>query len=67
MLSRAILLLLLLPVSILSQPAETGIPFEGQANAPEFPSSVEWLNTGRPLTLSELRGKVVLLDFWGHW
>jgi hypothetical protein len=32
--------------------------------APEFPANLEWLNTSRPLTLAELRGKVVLLEFW---
>jgi hypothetical protein len=32
--------------------------------APEFPTGLEWLNTDRPLTLAELRGKVVLLEFW---
>ena len=34
--------------------------------APEFPAGREWLNTGRPLTLRELRGKFVLLDFWTY-
>jgi hypothetical protein len=33
-------------------------------NAPEFPSGLDWFNTPRPLTLAELRGKVVLLEFW---
>jgi DNA-binding beta-propeller fold protein YncE len=35
-------------------------------NAPEFPEGLDWLNTDRPLKLSELRGKVVLLDFWTY-
>jgi DNA-binding beta-propeller fold protein YncE len=34
--------------------------------APEFPAGMQWLNTDRPLTLRELRGKVVLLDFWTY-
>lgn len=33
-------------------------------NAPEFPPNLEWLNSPRPLTLAELRGKIVLLEFW---
>src|SRR5262249_17114969 len=38
--------------------------YEGKVNAPDFPDGLEWLNTDRPLSLRELRGKVVLLDFW---
>lgn len=32
--------------------------------SPEFPSDSLWLNTDRPLSLKELRGRVVILDFW---
>jgi DNA-binding beta-propeller fold protein YncE len=38
--------------------------YEGKVNAPDFPQGLEWLNTDHPLSLHELRGKVVLLDFW---
>lgn len=34
--------------------------------APDFPTGLDWLNVSRPLTLGELRGKVVLLDFWTY-
>ena len=47
-------------------PKQANIPFEGQAEAPDFPESVEWLNSGRSLSLRDLRGKVVLLDFWTY-
>lgn len=40
--------------------------FAGTTPAPEFPAGLEWLNTGEPLTLAELQGKVVLLDFWTY-
>jgi thiol-disulfide isomerase/thioredoxin len=40
--------------------------YRGEVNAPEFPQGLEWLNTGGPLALRHLRGKVVLLDFWTY-
>ncbi|MGA9417845.1 MAG: thioredoxin family protein [Candidatus Cybelea sp.] len=33
--------------------------------APSFAGAVEWLNS-KPLTLAELHGKVVLVDFWTY-
>jgi thiol-disulfide isomerase/thioredoxin len=40
--------------------------FEGDVNAPDFPPGMEWLNTEKPVSLRDLRGKIVLLDFWTY-
>lgn len=40
--------------------------FPGSTRAPDFPSGLDWLNTDRPLSLSQLRGKIVILDFWTY-
>ena len=34
-------------------------------NAPDFPKGAQWLNSA-PLTMKDLRGKIVLLDFWTY-
>ena len=38
----------------------------GRIHAPELNGARGWLNTDKPLTLSALKGKVVLLDFWTY-
>jgi thiol-disulfide isomerase/thioredoxin len=40
--------------------------YAGTVNAPELPSDLEWLNTQKPLALSDFRGKVLILDFWTY-
>ncbi len=44
----------------------TNRSYAGQVNAPEFPPGMEWVNTDRPLTMAELRGRIVMLDFWTY-
>lgn len=36
----------------------------GKDPAPAIPTGVTWFNVPRPLTLAELKGRMVLLDFW---
>ena len=38
--------------------------YRGTVHAPDFPAGLRWFNTDRPLSLAQLRGKLVLLDFW---
>lgn len=40
--------------------------YAGTTPAPAFPTNVEWLNTERPLSLQQLKGKVLILDFWTY-
>ncbi len=37
-----------------------------RVRAPQFPQNFVWLNTERPLSLKNLKGRVVLLDFWTY-
>ncbi len=49
-------------------PAETSLPppFARRVPVPPLPTDMAWLNTAKPLTLQQLRGKFVLLDFWTY-
>ncbi len=51
-----------------AQAASDSVQLVGDRRAPEFRGIVEWLNTpgGKPLTIAQLRGKVVLVDFWTY-
>ncbi|MEC4812003.1 MAG: thioredoxin-like domain-containing protein [Scytonema sp. PMC 1069.18] len=37
-----------------------------RVRAPELPQNYPWLNTSQPLSLQQLRGRVVILDFWTY-
>jgi thiol-disulfide isomerase/thioredoxin len=37
----------------------------GKVHAPDFPGGAQWINS-KPLKMADLRGKIVLLDFWTY-
>lgn len=41
-------------------------PFPGRSPAPSLEGGVGWLNASGPIDLKDLRGKVVLIDFWTY-
>ena len=69
---KSLLVILLLVAICLSlgatfQKEQNQMPeYEGKVNAPDFPEGMQWLNTEKPISLRDLRGKVVLLDFWTY-
>ncbi|MBY0549837.1 MAG: redoxin domain-containing protein [Candidatus Obscuribacterales bacterium] len=64
-LSLAMLLLLVCAVLPNSVPAFAAPTNIGSA-APDFTGNKGWLNTSKPISIKDLRGKVVLLDFWTY-
>ncbi len=42
----------------------TAVEGKQRAAAPDFTGGVAWLNTDKPINLADLKGRIVLLDFW---
>ena len=40
--------------------------FAGTVDAPAFPQGLDWINISEPIALDDLKGKVVVLDFWTY-
>ena len=41
-------------------------PPQGPIAAPDLDGAVDWLNVSSPVSMQQLRGKVVILDFWTY-
>jgi len=41
-------------------------PVPGRFQAPDLEGGTEWLNTTGPISMKDLRGKIVVLDFWTY-
>lgn len=42
-----------------------GGPVSPNVHAPEFREGLDWIGTP-PVTLTQLRGRIVMLDFWTY-
>lgn len=50
---------------IIALTASMAVSTDSRIKAPDFPKGLQWLNSA-PLSLQDLRGKVVLMDFWTY-
>ncbi len=48
------------------KPIRKANPFRNRTDLPEFPKGMDWLNSKKPLTKQDLKGKIVILDFWTY-
>jgi thiol-disulfide isomerase/thioredoxin len=53
--------------AVISLPAHKIAPMPKVGDAAPEISAKEWINSKKPLTLANLRGKVVVVDFWATW
>ncbi len=55
-----------LPPVMAQEGGGTTYTWAGTVDAPDFPAGMEWINTSAPIRMADLRGKIVLLDFWTY-
>jgi len=61
---KRILLVLLAAIVVAGGVLSMGLPRAYAGRASDFPQDLAWFNVARPLTLDELKGRAVLLDFF---
>lgn len=59
-------IIVILGIRQFTQAQDDGFTYAGIEPAPNFPEGLDWLNVSEPLTMSDLEGKIVLLDFWTY-
>jgi thiol-disulfide isomerase/thioredoxin len=62
---KSVLKTLLATTALVTATSQAAAPLPGQGQAPEFTGIEKWLNS-EPLTVQQLKGKVVLVDFWTY-
>lgn len=55
-----------LPSRLIQAQDGSEFTYAGEVDAPEFPTGLEWLNVSEPISVDDLAGKIVLLDFWTY-
>lgn len=64
----ALVLIVLVGGAFASLAQDENNPFIGHEDypAPDFVEGLDWINVPQPLSLEDLRGKMVILDFWTY-
>jgi DNA-binding beta-propeller fold protein YncE len=61
-----VILFLGLSTTLFAFQMDENIRNRSKVRAPELNGGKDWLNTDKPLSISGLKGKVILLDFWTY-